>query len=352
MTRLNKVLAGVLVLQVLLAVLVLSRSGDTINLKQEPVLPGFDAATVTRLQIFENGAAKPTVDLVKGTAWVLASHWDYPADPAKIDAALAPLAKMTAGEDPVATSTSRHKQQKVADTDFDRKLVITGTGGKEITLFIGTTKARRTSVRLAGDERVLGATGVSTPSAVPRDWIAGSYSEIPRDDIDKISIQRGTSTLELDRTQAAAPAGSGSAGSGSAAPERTWRLAIDGAPAALAAGEQLDTYAIDTIVSAVSTIGAMPADPKRDASKPAATITVTKKDGVALVFDVVADGEYRWVKQRGLERATTVDKERLESVLAADRSKLVSKPEPVPGAGSGSAGFPPRPVVPPPPRPE
>jgi hypothetical protein len=340
MTRLNKFLAGLLVVQVVLVVLVLSRNSDSVAIAKDPVLAGFDAATVTRLQIFES-AAKPGVDLVKrGSSWVLASHWDYPVDPTKIDAALSSLAKMTAG-DPVATSASRHVQQKVADTEFERKLVI--SAGKDTTVFIGSTKGRRTSVRLGGEERVLGASGVSVPAVEPGGWIARSYSEIPRDDIDKITIQRGATTIEVDRTAQAAAggsagsgsAGSGSAGSGSAA-ERTWRLAIDGAPIALAAGEKLDTMAIETIVSAVASIDAMPADPKREASKPAATITVTKKGGATVVFDVVDDGQRSWVKQRGSERATTVDKQRLESVMTADRGNLVSKPEP--GAGSGSAG--------------
>jgi len=361
-TRLNKFLAGLLAVQFAVAILVVAQRSDGVNLKQEPVLAGFDAAAVTRLQVFEAGGAKPGVDLVKrGQTWVLASHWDYPVDATKLDGALAPLAKMTAGE-PIATSASRHKQQKVADNDFERKLVITG-GGKDTTLLIGASKSRRTPVRIGGDERVLGAAGVIVPSASPRDWIAGSYSDIPRDDIDKVVIQRGATTIELDRT-ATAPAGSGSAGAGSSqfsgsgsgsgsGETRNWRLSIDGAPIVLAAGEKLDTYAIDTVVSDVASIDAMPADPKRDASKPAATITVTKRDGNTVVFDVLADGDGWWIKQRGSERATKVDKQRLEPVMTAERAKLVSKPEPAPGAGSGSAAraptMPPPPVVPPPP---
>ena len=348
MTRLNKFLIGLAIAQVALAIFVVARSGGSVELAQTPVLAGFDAAQVTRLQVFENGSDKG-IDLVKkASGWVLASKWDYPVDSSKIDAAIGPLAKLTAG-DPLATSAVKHKQLKVADNDFEKKVVITA-GGKDTTLFVGATRSRRTALRIGGDDRVLGATGVPVGalSSVPRDWVFPSYSDIPRDDIDKIEIVRGATKLELDRTVAATPAaGSGSgSGSGSAAPPRTWRVAIDGTPVVLAAGETLDTYMIDTIVSDVAQITAEPADPKLDASKPAATITVTKKDGKTVVFDVVENGPTYWIKQRGVERATQLDKSRFESVMAADRSKLVQKPEPPkPGAGSGD---PTAPIVPPP----
>jgi hypothetical protein len=337
MTRLNKILAALLAVQLGLAILVLSRNGETVSFKQELVLAGFDAAAVTRLQVFD-APGKPGVDLVKrGSSWVLASHWDHPVDPKRIDAALGPLAKATAG-DPIATSASRHKQQKVADQEFEKKLVISAAG-KDTTLLIGVTRGRRTSVRLAGDDRVLGASGLATGalSGLARDWVAATYSEIPRDDIEKIAIHKGAQTIELDRT-GSATAGSGSgAGSGSAAPERTWRLAIDGQPVTLAAGEQLDSIAIDTVVSDITSIAAAPADPRRDASKPTATVHVTRKSGTTVTFEVVADGESYWIKQRGTSHATLVDKARFEAVVTADRSKLIQKPEPAPKPGAGSA---------------
>lgn len=342
MTRLNKILIGLAAVQLALALFVVTRSGGSVDLTQTPVLAGFDAAQVSRLQVFEAGSTKG-VDLVKrGTSWVVASHWDYPADASKIDAAIGPLAKLTSG-DPLATSSTKHKQLKVADTDFDKKLVITA-GGKDTTVFFGTTKSRRTAVRIGGEERVLGATGapVGALSGVARDWIAPNYVDIPRDDIEKIEIVRGATKIELDRTTAE-PAGSGS---GSSASPRTWRVAIDGAPVVLAAGESIETFAIDTIVSDVAQVPAEPVDPKRDTGAAAAHVTVTRKGGQVVVLDVLDAAPSWWIKQRGVERATTLDKTRFESVMAADRSKLVRKEAP-PKPGAGSAG-PTQPLVPPP----
>lgn len=356
MTKLNKILGVVLAVQLALTLFVLLRSDDTKASKPQPVLAGFDPVAVTRLQVFEagsdegsgHGPAKP-VDLVKkGPSWVLASQWDYPVDNAKLDAALAPLGKLVAG-DPITTSPAKHKQLRVGDKDFDKKIVIT-VGGKDTTLLIGATKGKSTPLRLAGDDRVLSASGVPTGalSGTARDWVSPSYSDIPRDDIDKILIERGAQKLELDRTTKQVDAGSGSA----APAPRPWRVAIDGAPVTLAAGEAINNFEIETVLSAVSNIAAEPADPKLDASKPTATVTVTKRDGKTVVFDLVTSNLTVWIKQRGLERATSLDKTRLEALLTYDRSKLVSKPEPKPSPGAGSGiklpGMGQVPIVPPP----
>ena len=170
LTRFHKVLIAALAVQLILAVIVLTRGDDSAALKEHPLIAGFDAAKVTRLQVFAGDsnkadagkpdAAKP-IDLVKrDTSWVLASGFDYPVEQKKVDDVLSPIAKLAAAA-PIATQAGRHKQLKVADTDFERKLVITA-GGKDVTLFIGgPAGARRTAVRLGGDDRVYAVSGLT-----------------------------------------------------------------------------------------------------------------------------------------------------------------------------------------------
>src|SRR5688572_462599 len=161
LTKTNKILLALLAIQVLLAGYVLVvRSDENVVLQEEPLLAGFDAAAVTKLQIHAGGKTKP-IELVKrGADWVIASHFDYPADPIKVEAALSPIAKLAAAE-PVATSASRHKQLRVAEAEFDRKLVVTA-GGTETTIFVGGPAGlRRNAVRLGSDERVYGVAGIS-----------------------------------------------------------------------------------------------------------------------------------------------------------------------------------------------
>jgi hypothetical protein len=373
---------------------VLTRSDDSAALKEHPILAGFDAAKVTRLQVFAKpagatDAAKPDatkpdagkqVDLVKRDKdWVLASGFDYPVDQKKLDEVLAPVAKLSAAA-PIASQAARHKQLHVADDDFERKLVIT-TGGKDIMLLIGgPAGARRTAVRVGGDDKVYAVSGLTayTVGSEARQWIDTSYVKIAKDDVQKLIVQRdgqgNGKAVELTRSAPppAPGAGSGSgsgAGSGSAAGSAEppappaaehWSATIGGEPIALAAGESLDEQAVDRVINEGATlILSAPADPKRDASRPTATITIERKAGSSTaaptVIDVVADGDSYWVHDRSSPRAGLVDKVRLDAVLTVDRDKLVKKPlPPAPkiGAGSGSAagavpglppGFPPNP---------
>jgi hypothetical protein len=337
LTKVNKILIGLLGVQVVLACLVLLRSDDAGPLNEQALLSGFDAGAVTKLQIYADGKSTPVEIVKRGNDWVMASHWDYPVDAAKVEAALSPIAKLAASE-PVATSAARHKQLRVSDTDFERKLVITA-GSATTTLYIGGPAGlRRNAVRIGSSEDVWGATGISasTFGAEPREWVKGAYYSQTSRDLTKLVIQKGASKIEVDRVVAA------DAGSGSAAPPpaEEFKVAIDGAPLTLAAGETLDNFAVTTLFSNIATIPAIPADPKRDTSQPTATITV-QRAGATEVFDVIAveDVQY-WVKQRGLDRATLVDKDRLKPLVEAARANLVSK-APEPGAGSGSAAPPP-----------
>ena len=355
LTRFHKILIAALAVQLVLVVFVMTRGDDSAALKEHPILTGFDAAKVTRLQVFSGQDAKP-IDLVKRDAgWVLASGFDYPVDQAKVTDVLSPVAKLAAAA-PIATQASRHKQLHVADTEFERKLVFT-VGGKDVTLYIGSSAgARRTAVRIGGDDKVFAVTGISaaTAGSEPRQWIDASYVKLTRDDIAKVSVQRDATTVELVRPAAPAPAAAGSgSGAGSAAPPPAppaehWSATVRGAPIALATGESLDDAAIDRLVGQVATIDLRsPADPKRDASKPTATITIERKaSGAATpaptILDVIADGDAYWVHDRSLPRAVLVDKARIDDVVGVDRDKLIKKPAPPaavppPGAGSGSA---------------
>ena len=318
LTRFHKIAIALLAVQLGLAVIMLTRGDDSAARKPEPVLAGFDAAKVTKLAVFAKDGSKPAVELSKqGTSWVLASSFGYPATDSKVGDLLASLAKMSAAA-PVATQASRHKQLRVDDAEFERKLVITADG-KDTTLFVGTQAGlRRTAVRLAGDARVFAVGGLTTWSigSAPRDWVDTSYVKVAKDEIAKVAIERDGQAIELERDG------------------DHWKASIAGSPVALAAGETLDTSAIEHVVDSAAAIDlAAPADPKRDASRPTATITIVRKEQsgsstAAVTYDVVADGGSYWVHDRVLARAVVVDKPRLSDVVEVTRDKLVKKAEP------------------------
>lgn len=315
LTRFHKILIGLLAAQLVLAAIVLTRSDDSAVLDPKPILVAFDAAKVTRVQIAS--ANERPLDLVKhGDAWVLASGFDYPVLANKVTDLLSNVAKLSASA-PVATQASRHKQLRVTDDAFERKLTLT-VGGKDTTLLVGSAAgSRRNALRVAGDSRVYAVSGLAPWSigATPREWLDTSYVRIAREDIGKLVLQRGSTTVELARGKADDP----------------WTASIDGKPIALAAGESLDTAAIDSRIGEAASIAlGEPADPKRT-TPPTATITIerlaTNTSTAPTVLDVVEDGAHYWVHQRGLDRAVLVDKAALESVLTLSRDKLVHKDE-------------------------
>jgi hypothetical protein len=306
----------------------LLRGDDDAVAAEHPLLANFDAAKVTRLQVSSTSSKNPPLDVVKKDGnWVLASQFDYPVEASKVTDVLTPLAKMAAAS-PIATAASRHTQLHVADAENERKLVITADG-KPITLYIGTPAgSRRTAVRIDGDDRVYAVSGVSayTSGTEPAQWVDTKYVNIARDQVGKVTIDQGTHRVELSRTAASAP----------------WTASLDNQPITLAAGETLDTSAIDSIVSAATTIDLKsPADPNRDASHPTATFSIEQlatgpASTAPTIIDVIADGGGYWVKQRGSNRAVMVDKSRIDPALGVERAKLVKAP-PAAGTGSGSA---------------
>lgn len=318
LTRFHKVLIALLVVQLGLAIVMLTRTDDSAARKPRPVLAGFDAAKVTKLSVFASNGTKPALEVARqGSGWVLTSSFDYPVTESKVTDLLASLAKMSAAS-PIATQASRHRQLRVDDAEFERKVVITA-GGKDTTIFVGgQAGSRRTAVRLGGDSRVFAVSGPSAWSigSEPRDWVDASYLQVPKDDVAKVTIEHDATTVELARDG------------------DKWSASIGGAPIALAAGETLDAGAIEQIVGSASSIElAAPADPKRDASHPTATVTLTRKakagtSAAPVVVDIIADGSSYWVHDRASPRAVLVDKSRLSEVVEVTRDKLVKKPEP------------------------
>jgi hypothetical protein len=349
-TRLNKILIGLLVVQAVLAAIVLLRDDDTALAAQRPIVAGLDPKLVTKIAVYDKDAEAPGLELSKTDAgWQLASHFGHPASAEKVDELLTKIAALrTRG--PIATTALRLDQLRVGDKAFERKLVFTTPKG-DVTLLVGTSAGGRSNaVRVGGTP---GAHGVTTLSSwavdpAPSRWIETSYFEVDRERIVRVVIQAPSGAVELDR---------GATG---------WQLTAAGQPVALAPGEQLDTAAVETIVGAVARMTVFePADPARDASAPTATISiwVTPEDpaGPAAspdqrvadhTIDVVLDGENYWVRERGRPTAGKLGKHGLASVVEATRAKLVKtatpSPSPKPAAPKPGAPQPgaPKPLAP------
>jgi len=293
LTKFHKVLIGALVVQIALAVVLFAKGGRPAPAQEHALLPGFDAAKVTRLQVFSED--KP-IDLVKkGDAWVVASSFDYPADKTKIDAVLAPIAKLAAAE-PVAESKSRHKQLGVADDGFKRKLVITADG-KDTTLFVGGSAGlRRNAVRLAGSDDVYGVAGLSEFSApaTVNLWVDPHYYAIPKDQIAEIRVEDYVFTHKDDGT---------------------WTATYKGE-----AIEPLDTDKLEPLIDQMASVDVLA--PAALDQKKTGTFTIQMKGAAPISIGYAELGDKYWIHHEAMNRAVTIDKSKLE-VIGFDRAKLV-----------------------------
>jgi hypothetical protein len=264
MSRIHRILAGALALQVILIALVWSSGDDRSLAKLEPIV-SLDAGAAVRIEIHdapgEEKEAGPAIEATrKGDGWVLSSHFDYPA--MDIASLLDKLAAMKS-RGPMTTSEARHRQLRVADDRYERKLVLHADSGEPLTLYLGTSAGRgKTAVRIGGDAAVHGVAGITANDAgtTVQSWIDTSYLEI--DELQTLVVENQTGRFELRKV------------------EGGWARHDGEAEVPVPAGKELDGAAIDRLVTRFSPLRmAAPADPAKKGFEPVATVHVAKADG-------------------------------------------------------------------------
>ena len=374
MTTVNKALIGILVAQLALAALTLTRGESTHIGKLEPIVAAFDAKGVSRIEIFKepvvgnsgdkdgNKASDAAIVLhKKDNAWALATHHDYPADKSKVDSLLQKVAGLNS-RGPVATSPGRQSQLSVSETEYKRKLVIhTAGGGAPITLYVGDPAgSRKTAVRLSGRDEIHGVTGFSMASisAFVSGWVDTQYFTVTESEVASITVRNAAGELTLERDSGSWKLSDGQAPGQTPgqppgqtpgqppgqtpgqAPGQTPGQAPGQTPGQ-APDRPIDSEVVDNIVKQMTNIRlAEPADPNKAVDKPLATVTLRMKipdsqgsDAGPPAMSVVAD-EYTfqigpedddsryYLRRSGDSRAVWVYASNLKPVIEFDRDKL------------------------------
>lgn len=160
------VLAGLLVLQLLLALGLGLGSGRALapGAANTPLLEATPEAA-RRIQILSADGAT-TLTLVKEEpGWILPELGDAPVLELKVEQLLGALAELMRPL-PIATSESARQRFKVADTAFERRLIVEDDSERVLDLLIGDSPGfRRVYGRLAGE---LGSMTCASPSRISR----------------------------------------------------------------------------------------------------------------------------------------------------------------------------------------
>ncbi len=305
MTRTQWILGGTLVAQC--AVLAILYSGSQRAGAGEPraLVPTLDPATVGRIEI--RGDAGKTLHLAKTSgAWTLDEADGYPADPSKVETLLTDLQKLQVRR-PIVTSSRYHETLKVTDDGAERRIKVYPATGNDpvVDLLVGSSPSYgATNVRVAGDDRVYEVRDLRTYDIRPDagSWIDRKLVDVPAEDVTKVSIRSGTSTIELAKSGA------------------TWSMTQ---PAGEADASKVDTW-LRGVLGILATEPAGQADkPELGFDQPAATVELTKtKDGaseaVVLRIGAAAPGTegQRYARRDGASHAVILSSWDAEKFLA------------------------------------
>ncbi|MBN1402609.1 MAG: DUF4340 domain-containing protein, partial [Anaerolineae bacterium] len=195
--RHNRILAGILILQIAVAVVVFwprAAQGPA----SAPVFPGLDADQIVGLTISESDGKQLALRKVAGD-WVLPEADDYPANGTKIDPVIEKLVGLETGRLVARTMDSQRRLQ-VAPDDYVRRLELETADGQRWTVFLGSSPSYgATHFRLDGQSDIYLTDGVSTweLAATPSTWIDASYVDVPLADVRRFVLQNANGALVL-----------------------------------------------------------------------------------------------------------------------------------------------------------
>lgn len=201
MKRWIVLLCGLLVTQLVVAVIVHLSGEEYGAYEADENLLVFDVDAVDRVQIEDDSGsvllARPSEN------WVLPEYDDFPADQQNVTQLLDKLAAMKRGW-PVATTSSASRRFNVADDEFERKLTLLANNDTLAQLYIGNSPGfRKVHVRNADDDEVFAvAFNTWEASADSDDWIdknmlAFSDEDLLRVEMSDFVLQREDGELRL-----------------------------------------------------------------------------------------------------------------------------------------------------------
>jgi hypothetical protein len=171
MEKTVRLLAGLLALQLLLALGLGALGPDLGEAEAGGALLAFDAAAVDRLTVADGDGAR-TVLARADDGWVLPDAGDFPADDDKVERLVERLGALQATV-PVATSADARERFRVAEDAYERRIVLAGDGATLAELFLGTSQGVRQVHARAGDGDTIVPVELPTYEAPtdPDDWL-------------------------------------------------------------------------------------------------------------------------------------------------------------------------------------
>jgi hypothetical protein len=199
MKRHNQILAGILVIQIILSVVVFwPKSAATAA--SEPLFPDLSADDIVALTVTD--ADDNSIQIKKvGEDWVLPDTDDYPAQADKITPLLDKIVGLTTGRLVTRTDAS-HRRLQVSPDDFMRRIDFETADGTKHTLYLGSSpQYGATHFRVDGRSETYLTNELSTwdTNATAASWVDTAYLSVPQDDITKMTLENANGTFTFTK---------------------------------------------------------------------------------------------------------------------------------------------------------
>jgi hypothetical protein len=286
MEKTIRILAILLAAQLLLAVAMSFTGPNLAAAHPNTPLLTLDDQPVDHVTI--EGPEGARVVLVKQDKdWVLPDNGGFPADRTQVDTLLSRLEGLQRGL-PVATTSGALTRFKVSEESFERRLRLAHGDDALATLYLGTSPdMHHVHARTGKDDAVYAVDfAVYEVPDKAADWENKAILQFPQDSLQTIEV----AGLTLHRTSAASSEKAAGGGEGKPAGKATWQ--IDGA----GQGEVVNPAGAQDLAGKLAQLrlGAVlgtEAKPEYGLDKPALTLSVTRKGGGKLEYQLGPTGK-------------------------------------------------------------
>jgi len=231
MNRLQQILTGILVVQVVL-IAVVFWPGPAAPGGGAPLFSNLKAEDIVALTVTDT--AGNSLQLRKeGEGWVIPDADDFPAEADKVNPVVEKITGLTTSRLVTRTATS-HKRLQVSADDFVQRIDLETASGEQHTLFLGSSpQYGATHFRVDGQDETYLANDVTTyeTRAEPAAWINTSYVSIVEASVENITLENAKGLFSFSRDG-----------------DENWTMA------GLSPEEKLDQAKVDSLLSTAASV--------------------------------------------------------------------------------------------------
>jgi hypothetical protein len=260
MNRTNQILAGVLALQVVVAVVAFWPRSPA-GAAGEPLFSGVEADQVVWVQIVDQAGGELELERTDA-GWTLAGTDGFPCRESAVPDLLGKLLALDTSRLVTETPGSHARLEVAADT-FSRKIAFRLEDGTTHTLYLGSSPSyNAVHVRVEGQDQVYLVSGLSATDAsvTATTWIDAVYVSLESDQVVALTIENAQGAFAFAKDEAG-----------------TWQM--DG----LASDETLNEGEVSSLVTRISSVRmqaplGQTEDPAYGMGDPQAVVTVETRD--------------------------------------------------------------------------